>query len=137
MAKYGHIVAFKVDMHYISIRARLDTLWTWLSLAYQVEYEAIGKEISEWQPKWRPVEVGSDTVYPKKKKKKKKIKQGNVALSQQELATEEELRKQEAFTEEKARIKVEKEARKKAVEDTTCQHAEEKSLRKDQEENMS
>jgi len=66
--KYELIVAFKADMHYIYVRARLDPSWTWLPLPYQVSDSYLEKEISEWKEDWRPAEV--PLSYPKKKKKK-------------------------------------------------------------------
>lgn len=69
VAKYGHIAAFKVDMHHLYICARLDASWTWLPLPYRVSDAHIEEEIFGWKEKWRPIVVPLSTVYLKRKKK--------------------------------------------------------------------
>ena len=59
MARYSHIAAFKANMHHIHLKEKLDPHKKWLPLPYQVEYEDIKKEISEWGESWRQSTQGS------------------------------------------------------------------------------
>lgn len=70
VSKYGHIVAFKADMHHIYVHGRLDASWTWLTLPYWVDDDHIDKAILEWKEEWRPIELPLGMVYQNRKKKK-------------------------------------------------------------------
>lgn len=89
VAKYGHVAAFKVDMHHLYIRARMDVSWTWLPLPYRVSDAYIDEEISGWKEQWRPIAVPLNVVYPKKKKMQ------NEVVATETVGNEDEVRQNE------------------------------------------
>lgn len=132
VANYSPIAAFWDTMHHIYLHARLDPSWTWLTLPYRVDDEAIDKKILEWKPEWRPPIVSNNTAYPKNTKKDTHTG-GNNPL-QIALVVEQVWRVTESLAVEKARRDREEATARRATEEIMSRLAEEVETRKEQED---